>query len=155
MSPAPRLTAQLDAALQDVARIAGSARQDWWVIGSAAMALHGARLQVGDIDLLMSREDAALLLPGQGIAPSLGEPHPRFRSEVFGRCACGGFAVEVMAGFHVHDGADWRELVPSSRVPVRVGEATLFVPAVDELIWMCELFARPKDLERARLLRRL
>lgn len=123
----------------------------WWVIGSAAMALHGVEgLAVGDIDLLMSRGDAVRLLERHGIAVVAGSAHDRFRSDVFGRLCLGGYPVEVMAGFHVHDGAGWREVVAESRMPMLGG--AIFVPSVAELIAMCRLFGRPKDAERERLL---
>jgi hypothetical protein len=125
-----------------------AARDPWWLIGSAAMALHGVRgLDVGDVDLLMSRRDAAALLRSKGFEPAPGEKGGRFRSDVFGRWRAGAYVVETMGGFHV----DGRELVPATRV-ARDG---LYVPSVDELIAMCGLFARPKDEERITLLRAL
>jgi hypothetical protein len=125
------------------------------VIGSAAMALHGAAVQVGDIDLLMSRADAARLLELHGRVPAEGSAHDKFRSEVFGRLELSGYTVEVMGGFYVCDGAEWREVMPRSRTAFRVGGAELFAPSVEELIEMCRLFGRPKDAEREQLLRAL
>ncbi len=116
------------------------------------MALHGAELQVGDIDLLMSRADAARLLERHGRAPAAGSTHSKFRSDVFGRLECGGYEVEVMGGFHVHDGVEWRAVRPRSRIACLFQSAELFVPPVDELVEMCRLFGRPKDEERERLL---
>jgi hypothetical protein len=137
-----------------VAEAVAGAKEPWWIIGSAAMALHGAGpIQVGDVDLLMSRRDAAWLLEQHGLAAGPGSAHDRFRSDVFGSLALGGFPVEVMSGFHVRDGGRWRELVPRSRIRTDVGGAALFIPSVHELIEMCSLFARPKDRERERLLR--
>ena len=146
----------LAAALAGVTGVARGSRDPWWVIGSTAMALHGAApLSVGDIDLLMSRRDAADLLARQGAASGPGAADDRFRSDVFGRFQAGGYSVEVMGGFHVHDGSDWREIVPQSRETVRVRDTELFVPSVLELIEMCRLFGRPKDAERKWLLRNL
>ncbi|WP_431850672.1 hypothetical protein [Allosphingosinicella sp.] len=143
----------LATALGLVAEAARGARDPWWIIGSAAMALHGAGpLKVGDIDLLMSRADAARLLERHGRGAAPGSMHDKFRSDVFGRLELDDYAVEVMGGFHVHDGESWREVVPSSRVEVRLEDTELFVPCVEELIGMCRLFGRPKDVERERLL---
>ena len=124
------------------------------MIGSAAMALHGAVLQVGDMDLLMSRNDAARLLENARV-PAAGSAHDKFRSDVFGQFRCGDYTVEVMGGFYVCDGAEWREVMPRSRTAFRVGGAELFAPSVEELIEMCRLFGRPKDAEREQLLRAL
>jgi hypothetical protein len=127
-----------------VCEAARAARDPWWIIGSAAMALHGVEgLEVGDIDLLASRRDAAALLGAKGGAP--GEPGGRFRSDIFGRWRAGAYSVDVMGGFRF----DGRELVPRTRVE----RGGLFVPAVEELIAMCETFGRPKDAERAARLR--
>lgn len=143
----------LAAALGQVAEAACEGRDPWWLIGSAAMALHGARpLAVGDIDLLMSRSDAERLLLSRGVEPSPGSADGRFRSDVFGRWQAGSYKVEVMAGFHVRADGRWREVVPLSRCTLRVGAAELFVPSVDELVAMCRLFGREKDSEREQLL---
>lgn len=127
---------------------AAAARDPWWIIGSAAMALHGVPgLAVGDVDLMMSRRDAAALLRSKGLEPAPGEADGRFRSEIFGRWSAGAYVVETMGGFHV----DGIELVPETRLAA----GQLHVPSVGELIAMCEMFGRPKDEERARLLRAL
>ncbi|MEA3000358.1 MAG: hypothetical protein QOK17_2191 [Sphingomonadales bacterium] len=127
---------------------AAAASDRWWIIGSAATALHGVRgLTVGDVDLLMSRRDAAALLRSKGVEPAPGEPGGRFRSDVFGRWRAGAYVVEVMGGFHV----EGIELVPETRIAA----GGLYVPSVGELIAMCELFGRPKDKERTQLLRAL
>ena len=125
------------------------AADPWWLVGSAAMALHGVRVEVADIDLLTSREDARRLF---GASLEEPQPSPLFRSELFARRPLGRFTLEVMAGFHVRDGAGWREHVPQMRFEVRVGESLLYTPGIDGLIAMCTLFGRPKDLERKRLL---
>ena len=128
------------------------AADPWWLVGSAAMALHGAPVDAADIDLLTSREDARRLF-----GDWLEEPRDStlFRSELFARRPLGRFTLEVMAGFHVRDGACWREFVPQSRCEVRLGEALLYTPGVKGLIAMCALFGRPKDVERKRLLERI
>jgi hypothetical protein len=144
----PDLPPGLAAALAEVRAAAAGARDRWWIIGSAAMALQGVEgLEVGDVDLLMSRRDAAALLRAKGIEPAPGETGGRFLSDVFGRWSAGAYVVETMGGFHV----DGLELVPGTRVEA----AGLFVPGVAELIAMCALFGRPKDEERARRLRGL
>jgi hypothetical protein len=150
------LDPQLATALGLVAEAAREAREPWWLIGSAAMALHGAGpLEVRDIDLLMSRADAARLLERHGREAASGSAHDKFRSDVFGRLELGGYTVEVMGGFHVHDGAVWREVVPRSRAEMRVGAALIYAPSIQELIEMCRFFGRPKDMERERLLKAL
>jgi hypothetical protein len=74
---------------------------------------------------------------------------------VFGRLELGGYTVEVMGGFHLHDGAGWREVVPRSRAEMRIGAALIYAPSIQELIEMCRLFGRPKDMQRQKLLEAL
>ena len=46
-----------------VAKVTRVAQSHWWVIGSAAVALHGAtQISVGDVDILLSAEDAKAIL---------------------------------------------------------------------------------------------
>ena len=129
------------------------ARDDWWLIGSAAMTLHGARpIEVADIDLLMSRRDAAAVAERLRLTPSPADENGLFRSDFFTRVPAVPLAIELMAGFHVRVGSAWREVRPASRQAIQVGSALLYVPSVRELIEMGRLFGRPKDREREALL---
>jgi hypothetical protein len=141
---------ELEAALAEVAELAAAARDRWWIIGSAAAVLHGAvGIQVRDVDLLMSRHDAAKLLRAGGIAPAPGPADPLFRSQVFGRFSAAGHAVEVMGGFSVRSGDVWRPVRLRGRLAVNVAGAAVFVPTKAELIALLRSFGRDKDLERA------
>ena len=146
------LDPHLEAALRELAATMAGAADPWWLIGSAATALHGAPVTVADIDLLTSPNDARRLF-----GPSLEEPPPSalFRSDLFARRPLGGFTLEVMAGFHVREGKDWSDYVPQGRCEVRLGDALLYTPGIGGLVAMCALFGRPKDLERKRLLERI
>lgn len=138
----------LAAALRQVAEAAAEACDPWWIIGSAAVSLHGVATTVADIDLLMSERDAVSFLARYGVAPGPGMPGGRFRSQVFGRVDREGVKVEVMAGLAVFDGRAWTTIHPSSRVR----EGGVFVPNRDELIAILHRFGRRKDVERAALL---
>ena len=147
----PRLETGLRVILQAVQ----TANDPWWIIGSAAMALHGASpLTVADIDLLMSREDARQVLKDHGVAPS-NEPMAPFHSGVFGRLNAGPMSVDVMGGFHIRVDDAWREVVPETRQAIPFGSGALYVPTVIELVALCDLFGRPKDFERQKILQRL
>jgi hypothetical protein len=60
-----------------------------------------------------------------------------------------------MAEFEVRAGDGWHIVRPVSRLPKQIGNTTLFVPSVDELLAHCRLFGRPKDEQRAAVLQRL
>jgi hypothetical protein len=52
------MTLALGETLARVADALAGARHPWWIIGSAAVALHGADVTVGDVDVLLGEEDA-------------------------------------------------------------------------------------------------
>ncbi|RAK58531.1 hypothetical protein DJ021_01315 [Phenylobacterium hankyongense] len=132
------------------------ATDDWWIIGSAAVALHGARpAAIADVDVLTTPDQARRLAEQWRVAPTPAKPHPLFRSEVYFQQTELPVAVDVMAGFQVNGPDGWRPVWPRSRVAVAYAGAALFVPSRAELIAILELFGRPKDHERAALLRSL
>lgn len=154
----------MDAALPDplreslalVADAMRAARDPWWIIASAAMALQGAHpIHVADVDLLASERDAAQLIAALGLEPALPGGTAQFRSALFARWLTPPLPVEIMAGFQVHTPDGWRPVLPATRHAVRLDGRVLFVPSADELIAHCRLFARPKDEQRATILQRL
>ena len=129
------------------------ARDPWWIISSAAVALHGVRpIVVGDVDVLVSVADAEGVMAALGVAPSTDTASSMFRSAVFGRWTVPPLVMEIMADFHVATAAGWVAVLPQTRVPVVVGGRVAYVPDREELVAMLRLFGRPKDLARARLL---
>lgn len=148
------MDAKLRETLPTVAGAMAPSRDSWWIIASAAAALHGAETSVSDVDLLVSPRDGEALLARLG---TVGAPTPsdRFRSDLFGRWEAPPLPIDIMAGFHAlgHDG--WQPVLPATRVAIPLGDATLFVPDIPELIAHCRLFGRPKDIARAAILQRL
>ena len=129
------------------------ARDPWWVISSAAVALHGvAPIEVDDVDLVMSVGDARRLMDALGITPIEDGASSLFRSTLFGRWETPPLVAEIMAGFHVATAAGWTEVLPRTRVPILVEGCVVYMPDRAELAGMLSLFGRPKDLERARFL---
>lgn len=105
-----------------------SASDDWWIIGSAAVALHGAApVTVADIDVLCSERDARAV-----VARWTGLP----------------LAVEFMAGFRVRGAV----VALTTRELVRVAGGVVAVPSREELRALLVSFGREKDLVRAGLL---
>ncbi len=147
------LSADLRQTLVMTADALAGAQDPWWVIASAAVALHGVGpVEVGDVDLLMSVGDARRLMDGLGVAPIENGASSLFRSTLLGRWETPPLVVEIMAGFHVATSARWTEVLPRTRVPVLVEGCAVYVPERAELAGMLRLFGRPKDLERVRLL---
>jgi hypothetical protein len=129
------------------------AKGPWWLIGSAAVALHAADVIVAnDVDLLMTEEDAATMLKSLGIPPLCKPPHAIFRSTVLGLWNDPPLPVEIMGGFECGTNGVWKRVWPRSRQRIPLGNRAVFAPSADELRTMLVEFGRPKDLERARML---
>jgi hypothetical protein len=139
--------------LGSVAAIMATARDPWWIIASAAAALHGAEpITVADVDLLLSVEDINRILPMLGIEPYRGPSNPLFRSEVLAKWPAPPVPVDLMAGFEHRVGNAWHPVRPATRQAIMIGSETLYVPERDELRRIIAGFGCPKDLERASLL---
>ena len=136
-----------------VAELCAPAADPWWVIASAAVALHGAPVDdVRDVDLLMSDRDARSALLRAGVQPDVGRATDLFRSAVFGTWHGPPLLVEIFGDFEFAGPGGWTRVAPQSREPITIGNHTLFVPSVAELKRLLIGFGRPKDLARARLL---
>jgi hypothetical protein len=147
------LAPALEQALTMVADAAAAAAEPWWIIGSAAVALHGADVtDIRDIDLLMGLADADWLVAQLGLSAEPESEHPQFSSQLFAVWREPLLPVEIFAGFKLRSGKGWTEVQPRTREPIAVGRRTLFVPAAEELHQLLLSFGRSKDLNRARSL---
>ena len=143
----------LSTSLKAIGTVMAEAHDTWWIIASAAVALHGADPRhVADVDVLLSMADAGRILPAIGVEPRPGSRHALFRSGVFATWTGTDLPVDFMADFHRREGGAWVPVRPSTRRAVQVGATTVFVPEKADLQAMLAAFGRPKDLERARSL---
>ena len=127
-----------------------AAHDPWWVIASAAVALHGVDLDdVADVDVLLSIGDARRLFAALDIAPHPQADHPQFRSDLFGTWMAAPLPVELMAGFRYRTEHGWHAVRPQTRVAVDVEGVSVFVPDRAELGVLLRDFGRPKDRVRA------
>jgi len=149
MTISPGLATSLTA----IGTVMAGANDPWWIIASAAVALHGADPgSVGDVDVLLSVADARRILPAIGIGLQAGSMHASFRSSIFGRWTKTPLPVDFMADFHRYSGMAWVPVRPTTRQAVEVDGAMIFIPERPELETMLAEFGRPKDIERARRL---
>jgi hypothetical protein len=132
-------------------------RDTWVVIGSAAAVLAGAKVEVADLDLLTSVEDADRLIDAWHAkrdplyAPAASE---RFRSR-FARFHFPGMPVEVMGGLELNGAYGWQPVQVNGIVQVACAGVSVPIPTRIEQIRVLESFGRPKDLQRAQYLRAL
>lgn len=146
-------TRELEATLLALAPALAEARHPWWILGSAAVLLHGADPDgLGDVDVLLDRRDCEAVFARLRLPVKPGQADDRFRSEVFHRWNGSLLPVELFAGFCLREAGEWRECSPQTRIAVTLGGAAAFVPERAELVALLHRFGRPKDLARAALL---
>lgn len=147
------MTQALRATLETVAQAMTAAEDPWWIIGSAAVALHGgAPITVADVDVLASVRDARGLAARLGLAADPGSGDALFRSAVFVRWNGLPMPVEAMAGFDVMVSGAWEPVWPVTRAWIAVGDGEVAVPSRAELRALLVAFGRGKDLARVTLL---
>ena len=145
----PGPPADLLSDLDEVARIMAGFEGDWWVIGSAAILLSGVpNLEPQDIDILVSDQGARELC-SRLRASAIDMPrHDKFRSDLFFRHRLVSRDMEVMGGFTVATAVGWEAFWPEDTRLVQSEAGTLRLPAVSDLVRMCRLFGRAKDIAR-------
>ena len=147
------MTPELCATLHGVAGAMASFPDGWWIIGSAALTLHGIDAgPVDDVDLLIEPGLADAVFDQLGIAPIVLPPDSLFRSTAFARWNAAPVAVEVMAGLDVAVAGRWQRVEPRTRQRIVKSGGPLFVPDQQELLALFRLFGRPKDAPRIRAL---
>lgn len=130
-------------------------RDNYFVIGSAAMVLTGCKLpKIADINILMSSADANRLK--ELWEPKLKTDHVYQYERVFrsnsNRFDFGFIDAEVMGNLEVNAGQQWIPVVVGQFVTVEVNGHSLKVPTLKEQYRIYRFFGRPKDLEKAKII---
>jgi hypothetical protein len=147
------LTSGLEETLGEVARIAPRLADEWWVIGSAAIALSGVNIEVLDVDLLISERDARMLLDGWAAARVVSDGQDRFRS-IQGVHGDTPIPIAVMGALEVKVEDRWAPVTPNTRVPVDLTVGRIYIPDTADQLALLLMFRRPQDLVRAEMLMR-
>ena len=129
--------------------------EPWCLIGSAGARLLGAEVGVADVDVLVSRADADTLIAlwaDRRDAAHVPADGDRFRS-CFARYRFPGLPVELMGGLEVFGADGWQPLHVRETVHVELAGLRVPVPSIAEQIRVLACFGRPKDHQRAALLR--
>ena len=128
------------------------ADSQWWIIGSAALALSGIPVEPRDIDIFAASdviEAARVALK----VPAMPSGSDRFRSDPYFQFQPKrGLPIDFMGGLEVLSNDTWIRLHIESCIAVTIGNAKLFVPTLEEQAAILRLFGRPKDLARAALI---
>lgn len=133
-----------------LAQALAGAADDWWIIGSAAVALHGGDPgTIADMDVIVSRRDIDALYERLPLADTPDESKAMFRSQRFGLWSEPPMPVEFMACLELLTDGSWAQVQPQTRQSVQVDGLEIFVPERDDLIAILQRFGREKDLRRA------
>jgi hypothetical protein len=146
-------TPGLEDTLAEVARTAARLQDDWWVIGSAAIALTGIAIEVLSVDVLVSARDARTLLDGWALPTVATEGHDRFRS-LPGVHTGAPIPIEIMGGLEVNVEDHWARVTPNTREAVDLAGGRIFIPDSADQLALLLMFRRPQDLVRAEMLMR-
>jgi hypothetical protein len=129
-------------------------RTDWWLIGSAALSVMGLDVVVRDVDLLTTLEGGQAWLAAFGVEAVPKSGDAKFRSKVFKSLAViGGLELEIMGDLMVNTPDGWQGLIPQTRRAISTPAGMVYVPETAEMLAILTLFGRPKDMDRAALLR--
>lgn len=147
------ISPELAATLARIAADCAGLADDWWVFGSAGMALAGVQgLSPPDVDLIVSERDAAVLVKAWDAKVDPGSASPLFRSRIFAKAAVAPIPIEIMAGFELFEDGAWSPIWPSTRQVIALPAGSVFIPTAAEQAQICRRFGRPKDLARIALL---
>lgn len=152
MTPKERLTLFFETVRTDLDLL----QNEFFVIGSGALVLSGVAVDsMEDIDMLTSSPDAGFLKErwASHIQPTYVPDCPSlFRSD-FARFRFDGISVEVMGNLQVNKGQCWVPLLVQEYQAVEIAGCSVKVPTLMEQFRIFRFFGRPKDLQKAELLK--
>ena len=146
----------LETSLRLVAEHTQNIEGSWWIIGSTAALLSGfTDFDPDDVDLFGSTETMSAFVRSFGVEPASGALHFQFRSMPYQRISLPDTTpIEIMGNLEVVTAGRWHHLSVTTRVEVTGFGTPLWIPSVREQIAIFELFGRPKDLAKAKILKR-
>jgi hypothetical protein len=141
-------------ALIEIAKAAPVGDDDWWIIGSAAIAASGIEgVEPDDVDILGSTATLLNFLDCWQVASGAAHPGGQFRSYPYVRVRLPGcLPIETMGDLQVYASGRWLPVRPATRVELKIAGHSIFVPTLREQIDILRMFGRPKDLAKARLI---
>lgn len=151
MSDCSHFTPGLEDTLAEIVRISPRFQDDWWIIGSAAIALAGVAIEVPDVDVLLSERDARTLLTDWASAKQATDGQDRFRS-VYGEHMRTPIPIEIMGKLEVCIEDRWVAVTPNTREQIDLPGGAVYTPDVADQLALLLMFRRPQDLVKAEML---
>lgn len=139
------------AALKMLAGVMTEAHQPWWLIGPAAVGLHGGEAGTfSRFEVIVSPGDARRLAGLRGLTLERGPASPLKRARQSLTLPLGGLDARLMYGAEQHAGGRWVAVLPTTRVGFDLGDGRIvYTPERDELIAILKQTGRGRDLARA------
>jgi len=153
MADCSHFSVGLEPTLAAVSSISSRLQDDWWIIGSAAIALTGIAIEVPDVELLLSERDARALLVDWAQPTSATEGQDRFRS-IDGEHAVTPIPIQIMGGVEVCTGGTWVPVTPNTRERIELPGGAVYIPDAADQLALLLMFRRTRDLVRAEMLMR-
>ena len=153
MGDCSHFTAGLEPTLADISRLANRLQDDWWILGSAAIALTGVAIEVLDVDLLVSERDARTLLADWALPGAAGDGEERIRS-IRGEHAGTPIPIQIMGGLEVCTEGTWVPVTPNTRERIALPGGAVYIPDAADQLALLLMFRRTQDLVRAEMLMR-
>lgn len=148
----PELETEVVLRFVDLAQMMSVAKDDWCIIGGAALVLWGVPgVSVRDIDVILSTRDAQQILGGVTRDTPALHDSGLFRSTYYTQVGSG-IEFDFMADFSVNSGGEWVAVAPKPTYRIQFGDYPILLPSREELRRVLKLFGRPKDIERLKLL---
>lgn len=139
------------AALKMLAGVMTEAHQPWWMIGPAAVWLHGGDAgKFTRFEVIVSPGDARRLAEIRGLTLERGPATPLKRSRQSFALPLGGIEARIMYGAEQHAAGRWVSILPTTRKAFDLGDGRMvYTPERDEMIAILKQTGRARDVARA------
>lgn len=124
-------------------------KDDFFIIGSAALILSDIQLCTNDIDILVSDRDAEYLKSLWSKRNKLidGSPTEKFRSN-FSRYSFQDIDIEIIGDLEVNVQNKWEKLIIHNFNYFEISKLKIKIPTLEEMKRVLSMFGREKDLKK-------
>jgi hypothetical protein len=141
---------KIDSVLRELAEISIALNDDFYIIGSAALYLAGAKIvQANDVDILTSSRDAEIFKTKWKSKLINFQPEKEilFRSN-FAQFEIDGILVEVMGNLEIKKNDIWQKLKIETYELMEFENNFFKIPTLNEQKRILALFGRKKDIAK-------
>ena len=127
----------------------GASKDPWWIITSAATALHTLDWSdVRDIDVMVSRRDARMLLASAPFMDRTDGGTEKFRSSLYATLDLPGLPIDIFADFEICRHGHWSRVLPATRLSLEIEAGLVYTASIREQLAITKALDRAKDASR-------